>query len=124
MPLAVILEQEIPAKQDRGGIMRVLLSPRTVNTTSGFMGTLTLQTQGVYKKHYHPYSDEYLYVVRGEVNLTCDEVTEVVKAGSAVFIAKNIPHRLYNNGAEGCTMVFFSTPLAPRPELGHVLMED
>ncbi len=124
MPLTIVSEQEIPTKRDRGGVMQVLLSPRTVNTTSGFMGTLTLEPNETYGKHYHPYSDEYLYIISGQVSITDDHLTRAVEAGSAAFIPKNVPHSLHNTGAEKSCMIFFSTPLAPRPELGHVLLEE
>lgn len=124
MPASVIHINDVPSKQDRGGDMRVVLSPRTVDTQSGFMGTLELNPGEGYGKHYHPYSDEYLYIISGEVSLTDDERTLQLPAGSGVFIARNIPHRLQNSGDERASMIFFSTPLAPRPDMGHVLLED
>lgn len=124
MALTIISQQDIPAKLDRGGTMKVLLSPRTANTSTGFMGILTLQVGEVFGKHYHPYSDEYLYVVHGQVSIAEESTITVVEAGSAVFIPKNVPHRLQNTGPEASSMLFFSAPLAPRPELGHVLLEE
>lgn len=124
MSLAAIARSAVSAKDDRGGQMHILLSPRTVETQSGFMGTLVLAPGEVYKNHYHPYSDEYLYVIAGEVTITGDANTVLAQAGTGVFIPKPTPHRLQNTGNVDTTLVFFSTPLAPRPDLGHVMLED
>ena len=53
----------------RGGDIRVLLSPTSVGATAGFMGTLTLEPGEVVTEHWHPYSEEYLYCVSGEVSV-------------------------------------------------------
>jgi putative monooxygenase len=124
MSLAAIERSTVPAKADRGGQMHILLSPRTVTTHSGFMGTLALAPGEAYKNHYHPYSDEYLYIIAGEVTITGDTCTITAQAGTGVFIPKPTPHRLQNTGNVEATLVFFSTPLAPRPDLGHVMLED
>jgi len=88
------------------------------------MGTLSLAAGEVYKKHYHPYSDEYVYVVEGEVTIIGDDNTITAQAGSGVFIPKEAPHRLENRSSSDTMVVFFSCPLAPRPDLGHVMLED
>ncbi len=124
MSLAAIERSAVSAKADRGGLMHILLSPKTVKTQTGFMGTLTLTPGEVYKNHYHPYSDEYLYVVAGEITITGDTNAVTAENGTGVFIPKLTPHRLQNTGNVETTLVFFSTPLAPRPDLGHVMLED
>lgn len=124
MQLTSVSRSSVPAKTDRGGSMHVLLSPRTVETKTGFMGTLVLSPAEVYKKHYHPYSDEYIYIVNGEVTIAGDANTIVAQAGTGIFIPKDAPHRLQNTGTEDAIMVFFACPLAPRPDLGHVELED
>ena len=124
MSLAAIQRSAVSAKADRGGLMHILLSPKTVETQTGFMGTLVLVPEEVYKNHYHPYSDEYLYVVDGEITITGDTNTITAQTGTGVFIPKNTPHRLQNTGNVNTILVFFSTPLAPRPDLGHVMLED
>ncbi|HLZ81049.1 MAG TPA: cupin domain-containing protein [Ktedonobacteraceae bacterium] len=124
MSLAAIQRSAISAKADRGGQMHILLSPKTVETQTGFMGTLVLAPEEVYKNHYHPYSDEYLYVIDGEITITGDTNTITAQTSTGVFIPKNTPHRLQNTGDVNTVLVFFSTPLAPRPELGHVMLED
>lgn len=124
MLLAAVTRSSVPPKTDRGGQMQVLLSPKTVETRTGFMGTLVLAPGEAYKKHYHPYSDEYVYVVNGEITIIGDDNTLTAQSGTGVFIPKDAPHRLENNGSVETTVVFFSCPLAPRPDMGHVMLED
>jgi len=112
-----------PLSNNRGGRTHILLAPRTVGIHSAFMGTLTLEPQEVFIKHMHPYSDECVYIVQGEVTFEGDENTVVASVGTGVFIPRSSPHRLQNTGAAAAVLVFFCTPLAPTPEQGHVLLE-
>lgn len=113
-----------PLKQNRGGRLHVLLSPKSAGTSAGFLGTLALDPGEVFLKHYHPYSEECFYVVKGEVTIETDERTIIANEGTGVFIPKFEPHRLRNNGSEETILVFFCSPLAPSPEQGHVMLED
>ena len=63
---------EVAANRRRGGDIRVVLSPKTVGCTSGFFGVLRLQPQEYVAEHYHPYSEEFLYVVSGAVSARLD----------------------------------------------------
>ena len=51
---------DVAPDRRRGGEVRVLLSPSTVGSTSGFMGTATLAPGERIAEHYHPYSEEFL----------------------------------------------------------------
>ena len=104
----------------RGGDIRVLLSPASVQATAGFLGTLTLAPGEVVTEHWHPYSEEYLYCVDGEVKATLDGEERRIVAESAVHIPIGVRHRIVNDGPQPAFLVFFCGPLAPRPELGHV----
>jgi putative monooxygenase len=104
----------------RGGDLRVLLSPKTVGSTSGFMGYATIAPGDKISEHYHPYSEEFCYVIKGTMIARLDGTPHEVKAGQAVFIPINVRHRLMNQGSEEVAIVFHLSPLAPRPELGHV----
>lgn len=108
----------------RGGDMRVLLSPRTVGSTSGFMGTLVLSPGQHINEHYHPYSEEFLYVVRGKLMMRVDGDPVSLEAGDALLVPKNARHRLENDSDIDAFVVFHLGPLAPRPELGHVDTEE
>ena len=104
----------------RGGDIRVLLSPASVGSTAGFMGTLTLEPGEVVTEHWHPYSEEFLYCQTGDVLITLDGEQRRLVAESAVHIPIGVRHRIVNDGTEPAQLVFFCGPLAPRPELGHV----
>ena len=104
----------------RGGDIRVLLSPTSVGATAGFMGTLTLEPGEIVTEHWHPYSEEYLYCVSGEVSVRLDGEERRLPAESALHIPIGVRHRIVNDGTVPAFFVFLCGPLAPRPELGHV----
>jgi putative monooxygenase len=111
---------DIEPNRRRGGDLRVLLSPKTAGSTSGFMGALQLAPGECVSEHRHPYSEEFLYVVRGSVVLRVDGQTIRLGPDECVMTPKNLRHRLENQGDEPAFVVFHLGPLAPRPELGHV----
>ncbi len=111
---------EARADRRRGGELRILLSPTTVGATSGFMGLATIEPGDFISEHYHPYSEEFLFVTRGTITARLDGEPVTVSAGEAILIPKNTRHRLENVGTEQASIVFQLSPLAPRPELGHV----
>ncbi len=112
---------DVPANRRRGGDLRVLLSPSSVGATSGFLGVGTLAPGEHITEHYHPYSEEFLYVVRGnlEVVLEGSEVHPIA-AGDGFFIPIGIRHSVHNRTEVEAEVVFHNSPLAPRPDLGHV----
>lgn len=112
--------QDIPPNTRRGAEIRVVLGPATVGSTSGFMGVATLQPGESIAEHYHPYSEEFLYVVSGTLTVDLDGDPVVLPAEQGVMVPLNTRHRLRNNGTEVVRAVFHLGPLAPRPELGHV----
>ncbi|MEW2330239.1 cupin domain-containing protein [Micromonospora chersina] len=111
---------DVTADRRRGGELRVLLGPKTVGSTSGFMGVATLAPGERIAEHYHPYSEEFLYVARGAITVDLDDRPVPVAAGEALFVPRHTRHRLRNTGDEPAEVVFHLGPLAPRPELGHV----
>ena len=118
---AKVAFDDIAPDQRRGGDLRVLLSPRTAGATSGFMGALQLRPGERISAHRHPYSEEFLYVVRGSVVLSTGGGDPVaLSADESVMTPKDVPHLLENNGTEVAFVVFHLSPLAPRPDLGHV----
>ena len=119
-PAKIRTVSEMHSDTRRGGDLRVLLSPKTVGSTSGFMGYATIAPGDKISEHYHPYSEEFCYVVKGTMTARLDGTPHEVKAGQGVFIPINVRHRLMNQGSEEVAIVFHLSPLAPRPELGHV----
>jgi putative monooxygenase len=108
----------------RGGDLRTLLSPKSVGSTSGFMGVATIPAGDWISEHYHPYSEEFVYVVRGGITARLDGVDHDVPAGNGLFVPINAKHRFANDGDEEAFIVFHLGPLAPRPDMGHVDTEE
>ena len=119
-PHAIRSVDEATADTRRGGGVRTLLSPKTVDSTSGFMGVATIGAGDRISEHYHPYSEEFIYCVRGAITAQLDDQPHEVRAGQALFIPINMRHRLVNEGDEEAFIVFHLGPLAPEPHLGHV----
>ncbi|MEV4438280.1 cupin domain-containing protein [Streptomyces sp. NPDC049577] len=104
----------------RGGDIRVTLSPVTVGCTSGFGGTLLLEPGEFVTEHYHPYSEEFLHVIDGELEMALDGEPLALGPGDSLLVPIGMRHRLVNTGTATARCVFHLSPLAPRPELGHV----
>lgn len=116
--------EDVPADRRRGGAVRLLLSPRSVGSTSGFMGMATLAPGERIAEHYHPYSEEFLHVIAGELEMSLDGEAVRLGPGDSLIIPIGVRHRLVNVGAVAATGVFHLSPLAERPELGHVDTEE
>jgi putative monooxygenase len=116
----VVARQDIPADRRRGAELRVVLSPRTVGSASGFMGVASLAPGERIAEHYHPYSEEFLFLVRGELTVDLDGEPVPVGPDEGLYVPIGVRHRLRNTGAAETLVVFHLCPLAPRPELGHV----
>ncbi|MGX1887531.1 cupin domain-containing protein [Streptomyces sp. NPDC055287] len=106
--------------QRRGGDLRAMLTPATVGATSGFMGLAIVQPGERIGEHYHPYSEEFVYVVSGLLEVDLDGQTHELQPDQGLLIPLNVRHRFRNVGNTEARMVFHLGPLAPRPELGHV----
>jgi putative monooxygenase len=104
----------------RGGDIRTLLSPASVGATAAFMGTLSLAPGEIVTEHWHPYSEEFLYCVSGDVLITVNGEERRLSGESAIHIPIGVRHRIVNDTDAPAFFVFTCGPLAPRPELGHV----
>ncbi|MFG2594805.1 cupin domain-containing protein [Streptomyces sp. NPDC048462] len=104
----------------RGGDLRALLTPTAVGATSGFMGLAIIQPGDRIAEHYHPYSEEFVYVVNGLLEVDLDDEPYAMRPDQGLLIPLNVRHRFRNVGDTEVRMVFHLGPLAPRPELGHV----
>ena len=111
---------QTPANRRRGGDIRTLLSPASVGASAGFLGTLTLEPGDIVTEHWHPYSEEFLYCVSGDVLVTLNGEERRLGGESAVHIPIGVRHRIVNDTDKTAFFVFTCGPLAPRPELGHV----
>jgi len=111
---------DLPADTRRGGDVRALLTPKTVGSTSGFMGVATIGPGDKISEHYHPYSEEFLYVVKGRIIARLDGTPHEIHERQGLLIPINVRHRLMNESDEEAFVVFHLGPLAPRPDMGHV----
>src|SRR3954462_11479396 len=70
----------------RGGEIRALLSPKTVGSEPGFMGIAKSGPGDRISEHYHPYSEEFVFVVRGTLTADLDDAPHTVEEGGAMMI--------------------------------------
>jgi putative monooxygenase len=84
------------------------------------MGVATLAPGERISEHYHPYSEEFIFVVDGQLDAQLDGKSNQVNARHGLMIPVNVRHRLVNDGDQEAMIVFHLGPLAPRPDLGHV----
>ena len=116
--------EEVASDTRRGGDVRTLLSPKSVGCTTGFMGTATIAPGDWIAEHYHPFSEEFVFVVSGNLVAELDGESMDVPAHNGLFVPINVRHRLKNVGEEDAFIVFHLGPLAPRPPMGHVDTEQ
>ncbi|GGO89883.1 cupin domain-containing protein [Wenjunlia tyrosinilytica] len=115
---------ETPPNRRRGGDLRAMLTPTAVGATSGFMGLAIVPPGERIGEHYHPYSEEFVYVVCGRLEVDLDGEPHPLRPEQGLMIPPYMRHRFRNTGRTEVRMVFHLGPLAPRPELGHVDTED
>ncbi|MFJ4007030.1 cupin domain-containing protein [Streptomyces sp. NPDC090023] len=108
----------------RGGDLRAMLTPATVGSTSGFMGVALVQPGDRIGEHYHPYSEEFVYVICGRLEVDLDGEAFPLRPEQGLMIPAHMRHRFRNVGDEEARLVFHLGPLAPRPQLGHVDTEE
>ncbi|GAA1420144.1 cupin domain-containing protein [Streptomyces thermospinosisporus] len=122
-PRIVDLSETEPNRR-RGGDLRTLLTPATVGSTSGFMGLAVIQPGERIAEHYHPYSEEFVFVVTGQLEVDLDGEAYPLRADQGLMIPVDMRHRFRNVGGTEARMVFHLGPLAPHPSLGHVDTEE
>ncbi|MEW2508550.1 cupin domain-containing protein [Streptomyces sp. NPDC046870] len=115
---------EIEPNTRRGGDLRAMLTPATVGSTSGFMGVAIVQPGDRIGEHYHPYSEEFVYVLCGQLEVDLDGEPHPLRPEQGLMIPMNMRHRFRNVGNVEARIVFHLGPLAPRPALGHVDTEE
>lgn len=111
---------DVPANRRRGGDLRTMIAPPNVGSSSGFCGAVRLAPGERVSEHYHPYSEEFLFVASGTLQVDLDGEAVTVPAEHALLVPRNVRHRLINIGDDEALAVFQLSPLAPAPQLGHV----
>jgi len=117
---SIVAAGDVAADTRRGGEIRTLLSPRSVGSTSGFMGVASIVPGDWIAEHYHPYSEEFVFVVAGTLTAEIDGHRHELGPSTGLHIPSEARHRFVNAGETEVQLVFHLGPLAPRPELGHV----
>jgi putative monooxygenase len=115
---------EVEPNTRRGGDLRAMLTPATVGSTSGFMGVAIVQPGDRIAEHYHPYSEEFVYVVCGQLEVDLDGEPHPLQPEQGLMIPAHMRHRFRNVGNVEARIVFHLGPLAPSPPLGHVDTEE
>jgi putative monooxygenase len=88
------------------------------------MGLLSLEPGEYVSEHYHPYSEEFLYVSQGTVIVRVEGNPLNLSAGEGLMVPIGQRHRVENPGSGQAIAVFQLCPLAPHPSLGHVDTEQ
>lgn len=103
----------------RPGNFKILISPKVCATKSGVMGFSSLEPGEVVTNHVHDYSDEVFYVEQGSGYLQLEGEKVYFKEKDAVYIPKGTEHKVINSGDDELKVVFWVSPLAPSPGVGH-----
>ncbi|MFC9913155.1 cupin domain-containing protein [Streptomyces sp. NPDC059862] len=122
--LNIVDLSEVEPNTRRGGDLRAMLTPTTVGSTSGFMGVAIVQPGDRIAEHYHPYSEEFVYVVCGQLEVDLDGDPHPLRPEQGLMIPAHMRHRFRNVGNVEARIVFHLGPLAPSPPLGHVDTEE
>lgn len=105
---------------DKGGVIHVLVSPKTVGSRNLILGTATVPVGVTIKTHVHDYGEETFYVLHGHGQVHLENAESVkFHPGSAVRIPQGVEHSIENMGDEEILVVFATAPLAPKAEAGH-----
>ena len=110
----VVAADDMPADTRRGGDVRTLLSPKTVESTSGFMGVATLGPGRPDLRALPPLLGGVHLRVRGTLTRRSRRRAPRARRGRGAVLPLNVRHRLVNEGDEDAFIVFHLGPLAPR----------
>ncbi|MDQ0718513.1 putative monooxygenase [Streptomyces luteogriseus] len=120
----IVSLSDVEPNRRRGGDLRAMLTPAAVGATSGFMGVALIEPGDRIGEHYHPYSEEFVYVVCGQLEVDLDGEPHPLQPEQGLLIPVNMRHRFRNVGKVEARLVFHLGPLAPSPPLGHVDTEE
>src|SRR6188472_338064 len=88
----VLSVDDVTADTRRGGDVRTLLSPKSAGSTSGFMGVASIAPGDRISEHYHPYSEEFIYLVSGSIDAQLDGESQQLRARQGLMIPINMRH--------------------------------
>ena len=89
---------------DWGNIQWLVSGDRMANAQITF-GYVEIQPGRKNPRHYHPNSDEVLFLIEGELNHSLGDDVVHLTAGAAIFIPQSMPHDAFNPGDKTARMV-------------------
>ena len=87
------------------GAIQWLVSGELMDGANITFGFVEIEPGRKNPRHYHPNSDEVLYLIEGELRHTVGENTYQLTAGTAIFIPQHAPHDAFNPGTKTARMV-------------------
>lgn len=132
--IEVSLDDCIP-KTDKGGEVRVGISPLKNKAKSMIMGTVEIKPGDKFEKHIHDKSDEAIYVIDGKGILFIQNCSYKLVKNHMYFVNKGKKHSIINDGNTTLKIVFASAPLdnicseiqwkyPPTPAEGMTLLQN
>jgi quercetin dioxygenase-like cupin family protein len=113
-----------------GFTVRRLDQVQSFQSYEGFHLALLAQTPGVnirlnklegrIKRHEHPQTDHFLYLIKGQIELTVGDETKVIGAGDFVTIPQGIPHAMQRVGESEALFLDVASP----PDVGDVIWRE
>src|ERR1051325_8031153 len=91
--------EDVPAREERGASIRVVISPRTTGRSNYILGHAELPPGGVDEAHAHDYGEETIFVLEGEGVLQAHGEMFELRPGSCVFIPRGVVHSFRNTGS-------------------------
>jgi quercetin dioxygenase-like cupin family protein len=93
------------ANQFDWGAIQWLISGDLMDGANITFGFVEIEPGCKNPRHYHPNSDEVLYLIEGELNHSLGDSTFHLTAGMAIFIPQLTPHDAFNAGTKTARMV-------------------
>jgi putative monooxygenase len=122
--IPIISLSELEPIRTAGGSVYPMLTPRTVDSTTGNMGLLRLNPGEWNAEHIHPYSEEYAMVLQGTLLIRIDDVPHTLQPQQGLVVPINARHRLSNEGEEEVLVIYTPAPLPPPGERMHIFTEE
>jgi mannose-6-phosphate isomerase-like protein (cupin superfamily) len=76
--------------------------------------------EGRIRRHTHPTSHHFLYLIAGQIELSVGDETRVVGAGDFVIIPRGMPHAMHKIGASEAIFLDVASP----PDVGDVIWHE
>ena len=76
--------------------------------------------EGRIKRHVHPHTDHFLYIIEGQIELTVGDDTHVIHAGDFVTIPRGLSHAMQRLGESDALFLDVAAP----PDVGDVIWQE